>query len=166
MIIQQKDLFPGMDREFVKEIMAVTEKETLGEGEYFFREGDAASHFYVLLRGKVKLAIGEGGQVVQTVGSPGEAFGWSALVGRDEYTASARCLRETKVLKMDKDDLDRVLEKDPAGGIVFMKRLAGTIALRLINAYNSLRMIYGHDAYDTFGSSLTHQQMGDEVVET
>ena len=69
------------------------------KGDILFHENDEARHFYILLNGHVKLSVGgEGGQVVYDVGQNGEAFGWSSLIGREVYSASAECVQPTKLL--------------------------------------------------------------------
>jgi len=158
MILKQAELFKGMNRDFVKGIMDLTKKESFKEGDILFAEGDGAEEFFILLRGRVKLSIGEEGRLVHVVGRPGEAFGWSSLVGRDAYTASAQCMAPTKLLKMDREDIEKVLENDPANGLVFVKRLAAGIGERLVNAYNSLRSIHHLELPDTCGTSQMLRQ--------
>jgi CRP-like cAMP-binding protein len=82
MYIQQSDLFWGMNRDFVKEVMNIAVKESYQKGDFLFREGDPAVNFYILIKGRVKLTIGETGQMVYTVDRSGEAFGWSSLLDR------------------------------------------------------------------------------------
>lgn len=158
MILRQAELFKGMNRGFVKGIMDLTKKESFKEGDILFTEGDRAEEFFILLRGRVKLSIGEGGRIVHVVGRPGEAFGWSSLVGRDAYTASAKCMAPTKLLKMGREDIQRILEDDPANGLVFVKRVSVSIGERLVNAYNSLRSIHHLEFPDTCGTSQTLRQ--------
>ena len=40
--------------------------------------------------------------------------------------------------RVDKKQLLSLLEKDPANGMLFFKRLASTIGQRLVNTYNTL----------------------------
>jgi CRP-like cAMP-binding protein len=65
----------------------------------------------------------------------GETFGWSALVGREHYSATAECLAPTSVVKIDCEDFERICEKYPLDGRIFMKRLAGLLGQRLIRSY-------------------------------
>ena len=65
----------------------------------------------------------------------GEAFGWSSLIGRDVYSASAECIEPTKLLQTDSKKLMQVMEKDPANGIIFVKHLAATLGNRLLESY-------------------------------
>ena len=136
MIIQQSDLLKGLSRDFVKEFMDTSTKESLEEGDLLFREGDKASHFYILLKGRVRLNIGGAGQMVYHVDRPGEAFGWSSLVDREAYSASAQCMVPTKLLIVGREEFQRIVEKDPRSGMIFYKRLAETVGERLINSFD------------------------------
>ena len=135
MYLKQKDIFWGMSKEFAKEIMKISVTESHQEGELAFREGDPAISFYVLLKGCVKLSLGEIGQVVYIVSNAGEAFGWSSLIGRENYSASAEYMAPTKLLKFDRKKLQKVLEKDTANSLILFKRLAEILGNRLIQSY-------------------------------
>ena len=138
MLIDQTDLGRGMSWEFTNEVYAVTTTESFTKGDFLFHEGDHAKYFYVLLEGRIKLSMGKSGQVVYVVDRPGEAFGWSSLVGREVYSASAECVLASKCFRIDKDDFDEVLERKKADGVIFFKRVAGILGERLINIYDTL----------------------------
>ena len=108
------------------------------KGDVLFREKDPALYFYILLSGRVKLGVGEGDRIVYNIKQNGEAFGWSSLIGRDRYSASAECIEATKLLKTDSQKLKKVLENDPANGIVFFKQLAATLGNRLLEIYKTI----------------------------
>lgn len=138
MYIQQSDLFWGMNRDFVKEVMNIAEKESYQKGDFLFREKDPAANFYVLIKGRVKLTIGETGQIVYTVDRAGEAFGWSSLIERDVYSASGECQQDTTLKKFDSRALLKFVEEDPVNGLIFIKRLAGLIGNRLLWSYKMI----------------------------
>ena len=165
MFIQQTDLFRGMSKEFLKKVYDTAVKESCGEGEPLFLEGDKAMHFYILLKGRVKLAVGQIRQLVYTVEHPGEAFGWSSLVGRDLYSATARCMADTKILKFNGKELKKVLEEDSDNGLELFRRLAGALGDRLIRSYGALAFAQPSEEHRTYGSSLTLKQGGSEVGE-
>jgi len=135
MFIRQSDLLLGTSMDFVKKIMDISRMISHAQGDILFRENDAARYFYILLNGRVKLSVGEGGRVVYDVGKNGEAFGWSSLIGREVYSASAECVEPTKLLITDRKKLSQILENDPANGIIFLKHLAATLGNRLIETY-------------------------------
>jgi CRP-like cAMP-binding protein len=82
--------------------------------------------------------VGEPEQVVYNAERNGEAFGWSSLIGRDVYSASAECIEATKLLKTSSDKLSRILQADPDNGIIFFRQLASTLGNRLLETYKIL----------------------------
>ncbi|MEJ2656338.1 MAG: cyclic nucleotide-binding domain-containing protein [Desulfobacterales bacterium] len=152
MYFQQADLFWGMNKNFVKEVMNVAEKDSFTKGHFIFHEGDPAAYFFILIKGRVKLTIGDIGQMVHTVDHAGEAFGWSSLIDRDVYSASAVCATDTTLQKFDRRNLQKIVEKDTPNGLIFFKRLAGTIGHRLLNSYKMIASSSQPDISPTIGS--------------
>jgi CRP-like cAMP-binding protein len=157
MYIQQADLFWGMNRDFVKEVMDISEKETFQKGDILFLEGDPATYFYILIKGRVKLTIGENGPVVHTVDHAGEAFGWSSLIDRDVYSASAECSEITTLQKLDRRIFHKILDKDATNGLIFFKRLAGLIGYRLIRSYQMATSASIAEVSPSFGTGQVQE---------
>ncbi len=128
----------GTSMDFIKKFMDLSQMASHEKGDVLFREKDPALYFYVLLNGRVKLGVGEGDKMVYNIKQNGEAFGWSSLIGRERYSASAECIEATKLLKTDSRKLIIVLENDPANGIVFFKQLAATLGNRLLEIYKTI----------------------------
>ena len=152
MYLKQKDIFWEMDKDIVKEIMGVAETETYKEGEWLFREGDPADSFYILLKGRIKLSLGETGHIVYVVNNAGEAFGWSSLIGRGNFSASAECMADSKLLKWDKDKLQPILEKDPANSSLLYKRLAELLGNRLLESYAIISSVSPAETHPSYGT--------------
>ena len=161
MYIQQSDLFWGMDRGFVKSVMDIAVKESCERGDFLFRKGDNANHFYILLTERVKLAIGGAGEVAYIVDRAGEAFGWSSLAELDSYSASAECMESTTLQKIERKKFQRILEEDPANGLIFFRRLAGLVGNRLIWSYSMLTASAQAEGAVSFG---TEQVQASEAV--
>ena len=138
MYIKQSDLLLGTSMDFVKKFMDICRMVSHEKGDILFHENDQARHFYILINGQVKLSVGGGGQVVYDVGQNGEAFGWSSLIGRDVYSASAECVEPTKLLVADRKKLGKILEDDPANGLILLKQLAATLGNRLMETYKMI----------------------------
>ena len=136
-------LFEGMKKEFIEEVSAALEEKTFEEGAFIFRQGEPATTLYFLISGRVRVTVGAHGSVTKILSRPGEAFGWSSLVGRGTYTASTKCLSVTRVKKVSAETMNRLLEKDPSAGLVFYRRLARFIRERLIDSY---RILLTYDA--------------------
>jgi CRP-like cAMP-binding protein len=151
MIIEESDLFKDLSPEVISEIAENMVEESYGTGSLIFKDKYLAEHFYILEEGKIRLSVGEKGRITHLVSTPGETFGWSSLVGHETYTASAECLAPSKVIKIGKDHLTRVFEKDPASGMVFFKRLAKIIGQRLINSYYTILSAYEGEDQPSYG---------------
>lgn len=159
MYIQQSDVLRGLGREFVKSVMDLAHKEEHKRGFVLYREGDRASHFFILLKGRVNITLGETGHAVYTVDHPGEAFGLSSLIGRERYIASAECKEPTKLLRFSAKEFEKAIEKDPANSLVFFRRLAGTLGTRL---FQTFKMVSGTTQLGSAVSFGTGQVMESE----
>jgi CRP-like cAMP-binding protein len=137
--LKQGDLFWGMDSSFVKQVMEEAEKVTFKEGELLFKEGDPADYMYVLIKGRVKLSLENvTGTVIYVANEAGEVIGWSAVLDRDEYTASAKCADDASMLKFEKRNFLEKLSEVPESGAILYKRLARMLGERLLSLYPSM----------------------------
>jgi CRP-like cAMP-binding protein len=135
MNIRQSDLFLGMSMDFVKQFMDIAERISIQQGEYLFHEAHPATHFYILIKGSVRLNVGEAGEKVYTVQQMGEIFGWSSLMNRDHYSASALSMETTDLLKISNHQFHQLLESDHHSGFIFFKKLSEILGNRLVHSY-------------------------------
>jgi len=144
--LKRSFLFQGMDQEFLDAIAGIMSQVEFEEGQMIFRQGDHAEYFYILEEGRLRLAVGQLCSVATLASKPGEAFGWSSLLGNDKYTATVECLAPTRVLRVKGSEIGRVLEQYPHCGLVFFRRVARIIRRRLIDSY---RILLTYDAERT-----------------
>ena len=147
MYIQQADLTRGVGSYFVNELTVISVKEAHDKGDILFRKGDPAKHAYLLLMGRVHLKMGETGHVIHIVSRPGETFGWSSLVGGDVYSTTAECVTATNLRKLHREDLKKLLEKDPVNGLIFFQRLAGMLGERLLESYARYEKVFRGETF-------------------
>jgi CRP-like cAMP-binding protein len=138
MFVKQSELFWNLGHGFVKEVIEKSDRESVGRGYILFFEGQPATHFYTLIKGSVRLRVGGSGRDVFVLNHTGESFGWSSLVGRERYSATAECLAPTSVIRVHYEDFEQICEKYPLDGRIFMKRLAGLLGQRLIRSYEMM----------------------------
>jgi CRP-like cAMP-binding protein len=143
MYIEKADLFHGMNSRFMDEIAASLIVESHAAGTILFRRGDPADYLFILDEGRVRLSVGEEGRVTHSVRNSGDAFGWSCLVEREHYSASAECLVPTKTMKIEAKKLSGIFSRDPASGLIFYRRLARLIGRRLEECYRMLPGAHG-----------------------
>ncbi|MEE4261410.1 MAG: cyclic nucleotide-binding domain-containing protein [Desulfobacteraceae bacterium] len=138
MHLKMGDFIMGMGKEFATEAMDISEKLSLNEGNILFGAGDAAGRFYVLLKGQVQLSLGNTGPVVYRARHPGEIVGWSCLIGRETYSASAECTQATDLLRFDRESFLKILKKNPANEALLFRRLAEMLGNRLLELYPTI----------------------------
>jgi CRP-like cAMP-binding protein len=138
MVIKMGDFIMGMGKEFALEAMKISEKLDLDDGETLFRTGDPADHFYVLIKGRIALSLGKTGPVLYMAKNPGEVIGWSSLVGRNVFSASAQCKGSAKLLKFNRDKFMKILQKNTANEALLFKRLAAMLGNRLLELYPNI----------------------------
>jgi toluene monooxygenase system ferredoxin subunit len=131
------ELFNGLSAATLEKLGSLAKKETHSAGAVLYRPGDPAEDFFVLDSGRIEFLIGRGDRAAPGgfMLRKGETFGWAALLdGTPARIASARCLDDSALLRINGKAALRVLEGDPAAGFVVMRRLAGLIARYLASS--------------------------------
>ena len=92
----------------------------------------------VLIKGRIKLTLGEKSREVYVAYQPGEIIGWSALIGRETLSATAQCLEPTTVGKMDRNAFLGILDRYPTAGAALFQRVAAMLGNRLVKLYPTI----------------------------
>jgi len=151
MIVKEIDLFRGIDPEVMEEIANICSEEKYTKDTVLFEKGEEAESLYILEQGALNLVIKNGGSLIYSLTEPGEVFGWSSLVESGLYTASGVCATDTKVVKIEREKIERVFDRHPEVGFKVLRRLAGVISQRLSNAYRDLLSARGQDTTPSYG---------------
>jgi toluene monooxygenase system ferredoxin subunit len=131
------ELFNGLAAGTLEKLVSLAKRETHAAGAVIYRPGDPAEDFFVLDSGRVEFLIGRGDRTAPGgfMLKKGEVFGWAALLeGTPARIASARCLEDSSVLRINGKSALRVLEGDPGAGFTVMRRLAALIARYLASS--------------------------------
>jgi CRP-like cAMP-binding protein len=139
MLIQLSDMTKGMGITFIRSFMETATHTSCRKGEFIFKEGDTAHHFFTLIQGQIRLTIGTNLQNVYNVRQPGDIFGWSSLVGGNFYSATAVCVKQTDVFRFNRDKLFALLDRFPDSKGMFFKKLAEMLGKRLLESYLIIR---------------------------
>jgi CRP/FNR family transcriptional regulator, cyclic AMP receptor protein len=125
--------FEGLDADILALLARYATERRYEGGSLIFRSGDAATHFYVIRRGSVSMAIPAlyGPPVEIQNLEPGAVLGWSWLIPPHRWFFEARTIRDTEALAFDGVALRDVCERDPRIGYALLKRFAGLMAQRV-----------------------------------
>jgi len=94
-------------------------ERSFGPGDFILHQHDEARAIYILLAGSVEFLMMIEGMEDLYVGEtsePGALIGWSVVREPFRFTASARCTEPSRVLKVPRDSLHRILKDDPTTG--------------------------------------------------
>ncbi len=99
-------------------------------GAVLYDAGDKADDIYIVVSGKIEHALEPGVNArrsLQMLGA-GDVFGWAALLNTyPARLARAVCIEPAEVIRINGDELLRLLESDPDAGDVVMSRFATMI---------------------------------------
>lgn len=117
-----------------EKLLSAAEQFQYKAGQDVFHEGDPSLFLFVVKTGHVAIELhvpSKGRRTIFTA-SPGDVFGWSALVEPRIETASARAVEDTTVFAMKGGELMDLCREDPELGFELYRALAEIIMARLI----------------------------------
>ena len=141
MILSETDFFQGIEPAVMEKISTLCREEQHPKDAVLFRKDEDAKSLFILKEGTVNLVIQNGGTLTTPLKEAGEVFGWSCMVESGVYTASGVCATDSKVIKIDRDELDQIFDQHPRTGLMIIKRLGAVFSRRLSSAYQDL--LYG-----------------------
>jgi CRP-like cAMP-binding protein len=116
-LLAASDLMRHLPAEQIEQILPCIREQELKADEILFRAGDAGDALYIVAHGKVEVltngqpgADASGGTIA--VLGEGHAFGEMSLLSGGPRTATIRAVEDTDLLKIGKDDFDRLVATD------------------------------------------------------
>lgn len=93
--------------------------------EVIFSQGGPADAVFYVTKGKIKIVVAskQGKEAVVGIFSVGEFFGEGCLIGQPLRLATAKAMTESEVTRVDKNEMTRVLQAEPAFAEMFMTHL-------------------------------------------
>lgn len=148
-LIRRYKFFAGFSHDQIVDLSIAAEHVFVETGHQFIYEGERLTNFYLVLEGAVGIIIKVPDRemeqsltrqitnnlitkdvTVSTVGE-GEMFGWSALVPPNISTANAKALTACRVLEVDYQALEPIIEEDCCFGHLLTLKAAQVIRERL-----------------------------------
>jgi len=128
-------LFEGVPINNLEEFAPKWEELSVKAGEEIFCEGCEAEQFYVLLDGNIslwmRLTSRPESLVLGVINKFGQSFGWSVIVAKGHYTASAEAKEDSKILTVKGEDFREFLRSDKVIGFDIAMRMVEVVSSRL-----------------------------------
>lgn len=134
------ELFQGLTSEQVDMLAGLFHPERYEARQVVFRQGDRAEKLHILLSGQIEILLKpyDGEQLLVATIDPGGVFGWSAALGRRQYTSDAVVAVKGDGLSIRGNSLRSFCEAHPESGVLLLERLADVISSRLRNTHNKV----------------------------
>jgi CRP-like cAMP-binding protein len=110
-------------------------------GDLIFSEGDPAEHFYLVVRGRVKVfkMTPAGKDVILEIFGAGDPLGAVAVYEGWPFPASAQALEDTSCVTIRREEFFRLLEQHPS----LVRGLLAGLTMRLVELTNRLAELTG-----------------------
>jgi CRP-like cAMP-binding protein len=131
--LKQFPLFDGFSEEQMELLRPLFVSSECHAGTILFEQNDPATYFYLVVSGEVAINFKpeDGENIVIARIKPGGMIGWSAVIGRRNYTSAAVCKEYTELLRVRGADLQKLSVEHPETGNQFVDSMADVVAQRL-----------------------------------
>jgi CRP-like cAMP-binding protein len=128
-IIRNASILKGLDENSFQRVLESAKIKKLGDGQYYFLAEQPATHAFILLDGKVKLAqvTTDGHQVILGYLVPGRVYGIIAILKKVTYPVSAQAVGNCKALVWDQATLNHLMETSPRIALNSLRLMSGQI---------------------------------------
>jgi signal transduction histidine kinase len=152
--LKKSQVFRNLSDKELERVAEISREEVYMRGAIIFSEGDKAQSFYVVKEGKVALEMSlslrpdlkRKGTI--DILTEGQILGWSAIVGPQVFTMTARCIQDTTVIAMDSEKLYSILTSNFCFGYKVMEGVAEIISLRFQRAKETIAQILSIASHD------------------
>ena len=122
----------GLTDHQIAKLAALATEITFTEDEVILTDRQHSEYFYLVTKGSVTVQMHTASFTVSMVAlGPGEAFGWSALLDRQDTVFQVRAREQTTALRIAGSDLTRACRKDGALGVEILLRILQVVAGRI-----------------------------------
>lgn len=141
--LKKVEVLKGVDDKGLTAVQSCCEEKEFQIGDILFAEGQEAAHLWVVTEGQVDIRFdlpdrptseeNNISSIFETM-----AFGWSGLVPPNKYSLSAYCAsRKCKVIRMARECLTSLFEKDPRLGYQVMTNVIAVVGKRIYQLQNT-----------------------------
>ncbi|MCL5024281.1 MAG: Crp/Fnr family transcriptional regulator [Nitrospirae bacterium] len=132
-------LFTTLNGSELKEVAPYLIPVSFRKKEAIFSEGDPSEWLYIVTEGKVKITklSMDGKEIILEVIHPGDFFGGLAVLRGFPYPANAVAMEDSKLLKISRSNLMRVLDRFPN----LMYCMAQQVGDRMKESHETLKNI-------------------------
>lgn len=141
--LAQLPLFKEFSVDQLGTIEALVDSCRFKDGENIYPQGAPAQFIYILVKGEVTVRYKpyDGPELTVARITPGGIFGWSAALGREQYTSGAVCEQSASMVRINVGRLRLLCDQYPEIGSMLLDRMANAIAERMSSTHDKVLVI-------------------------
>jgi CRP/FNR family transcriptional regulator, nitrogen oxide reductase regulator len=114
-VLGHSEVLRNLSAEALEQVRSASVRRKLAKGETLFDQGAAASAFFIIVQGRLRLAqsTADGQQVIIRYIGPGESAGYSAIAGREAYSSTVVAVDDSVLMSWTRSRLQELLTKHP-----------------------------------------------------
>ncbi|MBL0373578.1 Crp/Fnr family transcriptional regulator [Rhizobium sp. KVB221] len=136
-VVRRFSLFDKMPDSDLEALLAQATPRRAAAGEAMFEQGAEATHFFLLINGRLKVTqvTADGQQIIVRVVHPGDLFGFARALRRADYPGTALSVIESLALTWPTELWPQFLDRSPYLAVSALN----TIGQRLDEAHTRIR---------------------------
>ena len=131
---QLEKIFPFLNESAAAELCSLIEVYDIDENSCLFEAGDQCDAMYILMKGEMAVQKATGfGRNTQTIAllQPYAPLGESAITGTTTRKSTVRAVKQSVLLKIEKQAYEKFASKYPQAAIDLLHYLLSIVGLRL-----------------------------------
>ena len=141
-LLHKIPIFSGLDSDSLSQIVPLFKEKTYRSGDMLFRENTLGDRLYIIVDGEIEISKREKSQEETTrlaLRRRGDIFGEMSLLDEEPRFASAKAVKDTKVLELSKPDFLTMLDQYPLIAYQIMKVLSSRLRQSDLHMVDELR---------------------------
>jgi CRP-like cAMP-binding protein len=135
--------FQELDESQINMLRPLFEPFECQVGAVILQQGAPADYLYLVISGTVEMSFKpyDGSPFTLSYVEKGGFFGWSALVGSEQYSSSAIAVEDVEAYRVRGSALRKFCLEHPEAGVDILERLADGVSLRWRNAHEQIKSL-------------------------
>lgn len=136
-VVKSFPMFDKMPDGDIDLLLAQAVPKRIGPSETYFEQGGEATHFFLLVNGRLKVTqvTADGQQIIVRVVNPGDLFGFARALRRPDYPGTAIAAIESLALSWPTELWPQFIDRSPTVAVSALN----TIGQRLEEAHTRIR---------------------------
>lgn len=133
--------FENLSNEYLELLKPLFEPIPFHAGSMILQQGAPAEYLYFILKGTVEISFkpDDGTPITISHIEKGGWFGWSAVVGSEDYTSSAIAIEDLETIRVHGNELRKLCVEQPEAGKVILEHLANNVSFRWNDAHKQVQ---------------------------